>query len=337
MTLPFIDALHRWRPELKVDVLVEDRFSPVFLRHPAVHEVLRLRSRDARSPGGWSKGRTLFEILKRRYSAVMNLHGGNTSLIFTLFSGAMMRIGQESHRRSWAYSCRIPDSSSIWMREKLHTVEHQLSLLKWLGLPMPEAPAASLFPDEEARERVRERLRKSNLSPGNYLLIQPTATLFTKQWPAAKFAELADWLSQHLSLPVVFTSGPAEEQALLDIGRNVSGSYCYWSDLRLDDLFALIEGCRLFVGNDSGPMHAAAALRKPLVVVWGSSNYAAWHPWGTRFEAVVSNLPCMPCPGYTCEAFGEPKCIQDLPVERVKQACEKILAEAAPAAPSVTG
>jgi ADP-heptose:LPS heptosyltransferase len=111
---------------------------------------------------------------------------------------------------------------------------------------------------------------------------------------------------------------------LKEIAQSAREQHTYWSDLPLADLFALIERCRFFVGCDSGPTHAAAALQKPIVVVWGSSNFQAWHPWGTTFEVVRSNLPCMPCPGYSCEAFGEPKCIRDIPVERVAAACKKI-------------
>jgi heptosyltransferase-2 len=80
----------------------------------------------------------------------------------------------------------------------------------------------------------------------------------------------------------------------------------------------------MFVGCDSGPTHAAAALKKPMVVVWGSSNFQAWHPWGTDFEAVRSELPCIPCPGYECEEYGKPRCILDIPVAKVAEACERV-------------
>jgi len=90
-------------------------------------------------------------------------------------------------------------------------------------------------------------------------------------------------------------------------------------------LFVLIEQCRMFVGNDSGPMHAAAALGKSLVVIWGSSDYQVWHPWETEYAAVRMELPCMPCPGYSCASFDTPKCIGDIGVERVLAACESVM------------
>ena len=126
-------------------------------------------------------------------------------------------------------------------------------------------------------------------------------------------------------MPVVYTAAPHEAAILQEIGKKAGRKHTYWSDLTLTELFALVEGCRLFVGCDSGPTHAAAALKKPVVVIWGSSNFNVWHPWETDYEAVRSELPCMPCPGYECREFGDPKCILEIPVSRVVDACEKIL------------
>ena len=124
---------------------------------------------------------------------------------------------------------------------------------------------------------------------------------------------------------MIYTAAPNEAAILREIGRDAQESHTYWSDLSLAELFALIDGCLLFIGCDSGPTHAAAALKTPVVVVWGSSNFHAWHPWGTEFEAVRSDLPCIPCPGYACKEFGEPKCIMEIPVSRVADACAKVL------------
>jgi len=325
LTLPLIEALHRWRPELRQSVLIESPFAPVFLHHPAVRETLVLQKVNTQSEG-WTRLRAISELRKRRYASALNLHGGTTSMMFAAASGARLRIGQESHRYSWLYSARIPSSASIWGRQALHTVEHQLSLLRWLNIPI-ETPGSTLHVGEEARSRIQNRLIHSGIS--EFLLIQPTATLQTKLWPAARFAALGDQLAATYGIPVVFTAASNESPILNKIEQDARHQHIYWNDLPLIDLFALIERCRLFIGCDSGPSHAAAALKKPVVVVWGSSNLQAWHPWETDYEAVGSDLPCMPCPGYTCEAFGTPKCILDIPVSRVAEACERMLAKTA--------
>jgi lipopolysaccharide heptosyltransferase II len=329
LTLPLVEALAEQRPDLELDVLVETPFAPVFAGHPAVSSTLRLRPRDGGE--GWSRLRAVREIRRRRYPAVLNLHGGSTSLLLTLASGAPLRIGQESFRHPWAYNVRIPPASSVWQRSGIHTVEHQLTLLRWLGMEVPAERRPRLPVSAGARGRVRERLRQSGLEPGGYFLIQPTATLATKQWPEERFASLADRLAAESGSPIVFTAARRDAAVLRAIEARAALAHHYWSDLDLEELFALVEGCQLFVGNDSGPTHAAAALGRPIVVVWGSSSHAAWRPWGTDYEMVRSELPCMPCAGYRCEAFGEPRCILDIEVERVMQACRALRVRAATA------
>lgn len=325
LTLPLLEALHDWRPDLQTDVLVEAPFAPVFYENASVHEILVLRSRNDRDLSGWSRKQAILQIRRRDYPIVLNLHGGTTSQILSLLSGAGLRVGQESHRKSWIYNVRIPLSSTVWGRDRLHTAEHQLALLRWLRSDDPRVPPARMHLRKEARESAGRRLAGMDLEAGRYFLIHPTATLQTKQWPEANFARLADRLSRHYGLPALFTAAPHEAQVLLNIGKHASARHFYRSDLGLEELFALIEGARVFIGNDSGPTHAAAALRRPVVVVWGSSNFDAWHPWQTDFEAIRSDLPCVPCPGYKCAVFGEPKCIQDITVDAVFAACDRLL------------
>jgi heptosyltransferase-3 len=323
LTLPLVEALHQWRPDLEIDILIESPYASVFTHHPAIHETLVVKARHWPAEDGWTRLRAAFEILKRRYPAVINLHGGTTSSLFTLASGARLRLGQKSHRCSWIYNAPIPSSSSIWRRQELHTVEHQLATMLWLGLPVPAQPQGSLYVAEEARRRIQSRLAERGIS--DYVLIQPTATLATKQWDSEKFARFGDLIHERHALPVIYIVAPHELHVLQEIQRAAKAHHVYWSDLPLVDLFALIEGCSVFVGNDSGPTHAASALKKPVVVVWGSSNFQAWHPWETLFEVVRSDLPCIPCPGYSCKVFANPKCILDVPVSGVADAFERLL------------
>ncbi len=89
---------------------------------------------------------------------------------------------------------------------------------------------------------------------------------------------------------------------------------------------ALAARASLFVGNDSGIAHMAAAVSTPQVVVFGSSNVAHWRPWtNAPAEVVREEMPCAPCPGYTCAEFGVAECIRRVPVERVNDAINRVL------------
>ncbi len=102
-----------------------------------------------------------------------------------------------------------------------------------------------------------------------------------------------------------------------------------FDDLSLPEITALASKATLFVGNDSGIAHIAAAVGTPSVVVFGSSNRNHWRPWtptnDVPNEIVFHPLPCQPCPGYVCAEFGEPKCILSVPVESVLAAIERLL------------
>jgi len=99
-----------------------------------------------------------------------------------------------------------------------------------------------------------------------------------------------------------------------------------FTDLSLPEVAALAARARLFLGNDSGIAHIAAAVGTPSVVVFGSSNIAHWRPWSTApAEIVKEDMDCQPCHGYYCEKFAEPECIKRVTVERVMAAVDRVL------------
>jgi heptosyltransferase-2/heptosyltransferase-3 len=97
-------------------------------------------------------------------------------------------------------------------------------------------------------------------------------------------------------------------------------------DLSLPEVSALAARSRIFVGNDSGIAHIAAAVGTPSVVIFGSSNVAHWRPWNkAAAEVVLEEMSCQPCHGYFCEKFPQPECILRVPVERVVAAIDRAL------------
>ena len=97
-------------------------------------------------------------------------------------------------------------------------------------------------------------------------------------------------------------------------------------DLSLSEVTVLAARSQLFVGNDSGIAHIAAAVGTPAVVIFGSSNIAHWRPWNRApAEVVFEEMPCQPCHGYFCEKFPQPECILRVPVTKVIAAIERCL------------
>lgn len=324
---PSLQALKSAHPHLRLAVLVEAPFRDVFAGHPAVDELLVLeRGRGTLDTirRRLAMGR---ELRRRRFDLVLNYHGGSTSAFLVRLAGAPWRAGYPHYRNPRLYTHLAADPSRHFGGRPLHTVEYQLALLAELGLPVPDpVPHPLMNVPADAAARTRARLADAGLAPGGYVLVHPTATLATKQWPPESFAAfIAQVRRQHPALRVALSAGPREAPVLEAVCGALGAELPRFTDLSVAELAALIADAVAFVGCDSGPAHIAAAVGQKVLVVWGSSNAVAWRPWGTTARIVQLPFPCNPCPGYTCAAFPRPRCILDIQPDLVFESFNELL------------
>jgi heptosyltransferase III len=202
----------------------------------------------------------------------LNLHGGSRSMWMTLATRAKFRAGFAHHRYGFIYSHKIPRAQEILnVHRRVHTAEHLASAIFWLGVPQSEIPRAKLFADPVP-------------GPPPYAVIHPFASLSNKTWPAERFIEVARRLS---GLEPVFLAGPADDTSRFE-------SFRVWKNEPLGRVKSLMAGASLFIGNDSGPAHIAAAFGVPVVVLFGSSEPTTWAPWRTESQ-VLTGLPNVSC------------------------------------------
>jgi ADP-heptose:LPS heptosyltransferase len=167
------------------------------------------------------------------------------------------------------------------------------------------------------------------LNPGSpYAVIQPTSKFFTKEWTREGFAETAGYLAKEHGFQVVLTGGPGEEAKLRSVAERCREEVLVCAGVSLGELLWVLRGAKLFVGNDSGPTHLAAALGVPTVVLFGSSDAEVWFPWNAPFQRVQNSFDCNPCPGYRCLVYDEPKCILSITVSQVKASVDAALRSA---------
>lgn len=329
LTTPALRALKQWRPDLRLSILLYPRFAPMLAGNPNLEEILEL---DPSGAAGWVRVAQMAAALRRRgIAACFNLHGGTLSALLTRLSGAPHRVGLEGFRFRFSYTL-VASPKAIFGRNRLHAVENQIAPFYAAGLPQREIPPVEVFPQAEARADVERRLARRGLPPGTrYAVLHPIANFFTKEWPFERYGELARWLQEEHGLVPVLICGAGEGAKLDAVARGSGKALLRLEGLPLPELVALLEGAALFVGNDSGPAHIAAALERPLVVLFGSSDSAAWRPWSRsapQSEVVQNNYTCNPCRGDRCYAFAQPECILSITPEQVRAAVERVLAPA---------
>lgn len=275
LTTPAIHLLKRSRPDLEIGVMVEDRFLGVYEGNPDVAAILPPSKRAA---------------LAFRPRLTINLHGGPTSAVLTLASLAKWRAGFGHYKTGWAYNIRIPRAQQILGEErKVHTAEHVASAMFYLGVPRAEIGGARLFVDAFETQ-----------SP--CLVLHPFASAAPKAWPAERFAEAARALAR--GREVVVLAGP---------GDSISPfrEFTVLAAAPLGEVKRVLRRAALFIGNDSGPAHMAAAFGVPVVVLYGSSDPVVWAPWRTRSRSIVA-----------------PEGLASVGVERVLAAAAELEAEA---------
>ena len=324
LATPSLRALRRFLPHARVDLLLEDWVAPLVADSPDVDRVVTVKRRSNRS-----RFEAARELRAAEYDVAFNLHGGSTAALLARASGATHRVGYRDYAYAPLHNHLAPPSAELWGAEKTHSAEQQLALLGWAGVPVTDRPATRLFVNGRASEVVSQRLREAGLEGGEpFALMHPAAAFDSKTWAAENFARVADHLAA-LGLRVVAVASPEESGVIEEVRRLARGEVVGFTDLRLPEVAALAARASLFVGNDSGVAHIAAALAVPTVVVFGSSNVAHWRPWTTiPSEVVREEMPCAPCPGYTCAEFGVAQCIRRVTVERVCEAVGRVLEKA---------
>jgi ADP-heptose:LPS heptosyltransferase len=245
LTTPALQILTEARPDVHIAVVVEARFAAIFEHHPCVDRIL---PPSAPALARWHP------------DLAINFHGGTRSIALTLASRARHRAGFAHYRARWAYNVVLPRAQQVLgVERKVHTAEHLASAMFYLGVPKRDIPRASLFADPWPRPRP-------------YAAIHPFASTPEKTWPADRFVATARALRDSGELEPVILSGPADDPspfAGFEILRNAP----------LSVLKSAIRSASLFIGNDSGPAHMAAAFGIPLVVLFGPSDATVWAPW----------------------------------------------------------
>jgi ADP-heptose:LPS heptosyltransferase len=295
-------ALKQEFPRFQISVLVEQRFAGCFDGNPDVDHIIAVRTKFS----------TALRLASHRYHAIVNLHGGPTSFMYSCMAWGR-RVGSEHYQYSKLYNGHYPAPMP-----EVHTVQSTFEIMRWLGV-RGETPPPLRYEFHAAEAKKTGQM----LDGRPYGVIHPGALMATKRWEARRFAAVARTL-QDQGLTVVLTSGPGEESLVTEVAKEVSPTTMFLG-LTIPELAEVIRGARLYVGNDSGPMHLAAAVGTPTVAVWGSSDSRRWRPWSVEHRVVQNPFECNPCPGYRCLVADSPLCIESVTIDQVNEAVNQLL------------
>jgi heptosyltransferase-2 len=250
--------------------------------------------------------------------------------------GSPVRIGHRYVIRDLA-ELNFLKNRTVKEDDSLHNVEEDLRLLDFLGIEDKKAYPLDFFVTEEERHFAEQWTKERRLEEQFLIGMHPGASVFKnhsrKKWSETSFAALIDMLSAELkNSRFLLFGGPEEQELRRTIVASVRNAQMV---LPVDSMSvrlaaALMTKCRLFISNDSGPMHMAAAAKVPTVAVFGPTNPVWVRPWGVPHRVVRACESCKPCFRYSpismrCIADSDFACLREISVGQVYDACVELM------------
>jgi heptosyltransferase-2 len=221
----------------------------------------------------------------------------------------------------------LPINSFPAWDERVHLTDHLLRQLYRYGIPSSKGNPKLYLKDLD-RDWANDFWRTRGLTPGErskVVILHPGSGSRKKVWPLDQFLDLARYLQERLSSKILIVLGPAEgsevQKAFERMGTNTP---ILAKGLSLLRLASVMEGCRFFIGNDSGISHMAAALGLPTVAIFGPTDPRVWSPRGEKVVVVRREIPCSPCPQerfFQCKGF---ECLKGIEISEVLRALERL-------------
>jgi len=207
-----------------------------------------------------------------------------------------------------------------------HVIDHQASQLAHLGVHVPLSTPA-LFTTEEGGKRFASFLEHRQIDRKALLVaLHPGSGSRAKVWPSGNFAQLSRYLLDNDRVHLIAPIGPADKEHAEDYCALISSDRIIpVTDLTVTELAALLKRCMVYVGNDSGVTHMAAAVGTPVVALFGPTDPKVWGPQGRRVHTVYRGVSCSPCSREKMNRCSHRKCLYSITVEEVYRSVRKMI------------
>jgi heptosyltransferase-1 len=318
--LPVLTALRRCYPHAHITWVVNQVYAPLLQGHRDLDDVLPFDRRASHL--GWRAAARswlgfLNELRRRRFDLAIDLQGLFRTALMMTATGATRRVGLSTAREgaTWTYTdvVAVPDFNAV------HAVDRCWLVAEALGVG--DVPKEFHIPIlDEARHWAKAA---THGYPRPWLMLGPGARWMTKRWPPENFASLARRAWDMFGGTVFFVGGAEETAAARAVRRRLSGpSRDLTGRTTLPQLAALLRRTDLMLANDTGPLHLAAALGRPIIAPYTCTRVRLNGPYPTQAGAVETTVPCR---GSYIKRCSRLECMVELTPERLWPSLAEVL------------
>ncbi|MCW8805265.1 MAG: glycosyltransferase family 9 protein [Ignavibacteriaceae bacterium] len=299
-------------PHSEIHYLTEEFAKRAVENNPYVSKILTFKKKDFVLS-------IIRKIRKERYDLVFDFWSNPKTAQITFLSGARYRVGFEKRGRKYAYNF-IGKNGTMGK----HAAEDNLVLLKTLAIPVISKRIIYQTTDEE-KDFANKFLEKINHHYELKLIgLIPSGGWESKRCDVSKWIEICNEIKKSCNVKFLILWGPGDEKDAKEIQAGLNPNPEIIPESKFGELSALIEKCDLIIANDSGPMHAAAALGKPTIGIFGPTDPEAHRPYSENSSFVIhSELHCIICTKLVCPYQHE--CMLELPMKNVMLEINKLI------------
>jgi lipopolysaccharide heptosyltransferase II len=299
-------------PKQRIDFLTEKPGREVLRGNPVIDELIIFDKAEISSTG------LIRKIRRNRYDLIFDLFSNPRTAFITFCSGARWRVGYPFRGRGYAYNVYAPLRGG-----EVHNTQFNLDALEAAGIPV--VSRSLMFPYSDDDNRFAVEYLASNGLTGKFVVGFSTGGGWSaKRWGVEKFAGLGDMFIDRWNAKVILLWGPGQEKEVEDVQQRMENRCSLPPKTTLKQLGALVHQCSMVIGNDSGPMHIAAALHVPTLGIYGPTDPKFQGPYGPEHGVVQKvGLDCLGCNLTECP-IGNP-CMKNLTIEEVMAAAERIM------------
>lgn len=306
LTTPAIRALRERYPDAQIDFVVYDRFEAALANHPEIHRLFRLPKKQLKEQLAHRQFSKFFKTLKAfirelrstNYDYVIDLHNVTESALTGIFARGLTKVGHKKQFLSRFFGIRSTFDIGF-ATASMHAAESNLRFLVdakcLVEADLPQNPRLEFRVPASTIHEVDDFLIEHGLQGKLLMGINPCSSYEYKRWNAGRFAAVADYLVKNYDCVLLIFGSPTERPIVQQVMSAMKYPAVDTSSLSVFQAFELIGRLRLFVTNDSAPMHVAAAMGTPLVALHGSINVKKFGPLSDVARSISKELPCLPC------------------------------------------
>lgn len=329
LTLPAIESLRKRFPKSELNVLVTSRNEDVYYNNKNINKTIKINLNP-------------FSILNfiikntQKYDLVIDMEEYlNISAIISFFVGKKI-VGYAHNSRARLYTNKVKYNA------KQHAVQTFLDLVRDLDANYNTEKLPKLNFSKNDKRFVDKLLKSSNIKSKGFVCVAPGAAESAKArvWPFDRYAELCDEIIEKYNAKVIFIGNSDEFELIENIQKNMEGEDKTTNaagKITLNQLFDLISKCNLFIGNDAGPMHIAAAQGIKTLGLFGPNLPQRFGPYGKGNVGLYKGYNCKfsPCINvhkgqvpdclYPRNSNDYQKCMKNISVNDVLREVEKLI------------